>query len=52
MGVQIDIHKPHKGGRNWHARLLITTRRFASDGESLGGKALDIKSSDIIIFIN
>jgi hypothetical protein len=32
LGVQVDIHKPHDGEKNWHAHLLITTRRFLDTG--------------------
>jgi Ti-type conjugative transfer relaxase TraA len=32
VGVQIDIHKPHENEDNWHAHLLVTTRRFSKDG--------------------
>jgi Ti-type conjugative transfer relaxase TraA len=32
LGIQIDIHKPHAGEINWHAHLLVTTRRFSKDG--------------------
>ncbi|MFU7502221.1 MAG: AAA family ATPase [Candidatus Tisiphia sp.] len=32
LGVQLDIHKPHEGDVNWHAHLLVTTRRFRKDG--------------------
>ncbi len=42
LGVQVDIHKPHKGERNWHVHLLLTTRRFSKDGKSLGEKAVDL----------
>lgn len=42
LGVQIDIHKPHDGKNNWHAHLLVTTRRFLSHGKSLGAKARDL----------
>jgi Ti-type conjugative transfer relaxase TraA len=42
LGVQVDIHKPHNGERNWHAHLLITTRRFTEDGKNLGAKAVDL----------
>ena len=42
LGVQVDIHKPHKGEKNWHAHVLVTTRRFAEDGKSLGVKAADL----------
>ena len=40
LGVQVDIHKPHEGDINWHAHLLVTTRRFTKDG-----KGLDIKKA-------
>ncbi|WP_392506558.1 AAA family ATPase [Rickettsia sp. 2024-CO-Wats] len=42
LGVQIDIHQPHDGDKNWHAHLLVTTRRFTEDGKSLGAKAVDL----------
>ncbi len=42
LGVQVDIHKPHKGERNWHAHVLVTTRRFTKDGKNLGAKAVDL----------
>ena len=32
LGVQIDIHEPHEDERNWHAHLLVTTRRFLDTG--------------------
>jgi hypothetical protein len=32
LGVQIDIHEPHQDEKNWHAHLLITTRRFLDTG--------------------
>ena len=35
LAVQVDIHKPHDGENNWHAHLLITTRRFTEDGKRL-----------------
>ncbi|WP_080571828.1 MobA/MobL family protein [Orientia tsutsugamushi] len=28
LGVQIDIHKLHRGDKNWHAHILVTTRRL------------------------
>jgi Ti-type conjugative transfer relaxase TraA len=31
LGVQLDIHTPHKGEVNVHAHLLITTRRVECD---------------------
>ena len=42
LGVQVDIHQPHDGEKNWHAHLLITTRRFTEDGQSFGMKARDL----------
>ena len=32
LGVQIDIHSPHKDEMNWHAHILVTTRRFLDTG--------------------
>ena len=32
IGVQIDIHEPDQDETNWHAHLLVTTRRFNKDG--------------------
>lgn len=43
LGVQIDIHKPHEGNVNWHAHILVTTRRFTLDGKELGEKARDMQ---------
>ncbi|MGV2433296.1 MAG UNVERIFIED_CONTAM: MobA/MobL family protein [Rickettsiaceae bacterium] len=43
LGVQIDIHAPHEGEVNWHAHLLVTTRRFTKDGKALGDKARDLQ---------
>ena len=44
LGVQIDIHQPHDGENNWHAHLLVTTRRFSQDGKSLSNrKAVDLE---------
>ena len=42
LGVQVDIHQPHDGEKNWHAHLLVITRRFTEDGLSLGAKAVDL----------
>lgn len=42
LGVQFDVHRPHDGEKNWHAHLLVTTRRFAKDGQSLDKKARDL----------
>ncbi|WP_410528062.1 AAA family ATPase [Rickettsia tamurae] len=42
LGVQVDIHQPHDGEKNWHAHLLVTTRKFTEDGKSLGAKAVDL----------
>ncbi len=38
LAVQLDIHSPHDGDHNWHAHLLVTTRRFREDGEALEAK--------------
>ncbi|MDC0864330.1 AAA family ATPase [Rickettsiaceae bacterium] len=44
LGVQIDIHEPHDGEKNWHAHLLVTTRRFKKDGSGLEDKkAVDLQ---------
>lgn len=32
VAVQLDVHSPHEGEKNWHAHLLATTRRFSEDG--------------------
>lgn len=42
LGVQMDIHEPHEGDKNWHAHLLVTTRRFKEDGITFGPKARDL----------
>ena len=42
LGVQVDIHKPHDDEKNWHAHLLVTTRRFTEDGLTFGLKATDL----------
>ena len=39
LAVQLDVHGPHAGdsdaeGANWHAHLLITTRRVEGEGVS------------------
>lgn len=34
LGVQLDIHEPHEDEKNWHAHLLVTTRRFSEDGKT------------------
>lgn len=44
LGVQFDIHKPHDGEKNWHAHLLVTTRRFTKDGLGFENKkAIDLQ---------
>ncbi len=35
LGAQIDIHAPDKENHNWHAHVLITTRRFKKSGLGL-----------------
>jgi hypothetical protein len=42
LGLQVDVHQPHDGEKNWHAHVLITTRRFTEDGKALGAKAVDL----------
>jgi len=42
LAAQLDIHAPHEGERNWHAHVLMTTRRFTPDGHALGQKARDL----------
>jgi len=43
VAVQLDIHEPHDGEGNWHAHLLVTTRRFSEGGQSLSSlKARDL----------
>jgi Ti-type conjugative transfer relaxase TraA len=42
LAVQMDIHKPHDGQKNWHAHLLVQTRRFTECGKELGKKARDL----------
>lgn len=44
LGVQIDIHQPHDEEKNWHAHLLVTTRRFKANGLELGEKARDLQA--------
>jgi Ti-type conjugative transfer relaxase TraA len=46
LAVQLDLHAPHEGDieserANWHAHLLITTRRLEGDGFS-AKKARDL----------
>ncbi|SPR14523.1 conjugal transfer protein TraA [Orientia tsutsugamushi] len=49
LGVQIDIHKPQTGDKNWHAHILVTTRRFKENGEELGDKAVDLEAEFITV---
>ncbi|WP_269763913.1 MobA/MobL family protein [Orientia tsutsugamushi] len=49
LGVQIDIHKPHRGDKNWHAHILVTTRRFREDGTGLGDKAVNLNPKCITL---
>jgi len=42
LGVQLDVHQPHNGEKNWHAHILLTKRRFAECGTKLGTKARDL----------
>jgi len=44
LGAQLDIHEPHEDEKNWHAHLLVTTRRFSENGltfESMKARDLD-----------
>lgn len=43
LALQIDIHLPDENDRNWHAHLLVTSRRFTADGKGLGKKARDLE---------
>lgn len=38
VAVQLDVHSPHDAEKNWHAHLLVTTRRFSEDGLTLFSK--------------
>ncbi|BAG41385.1 putative conjugative transfer protein TraA [Orientia tsutsugamushi str. Ikeda] len=49
LGVQIDIHKPHTGDKNWHAHILLTIRRFREDGTGLGDIAVDLNPKIITL---
>lgn len=43
LAVQLDIHEPHEEeDHNWHAHVLMTTRRFTKNGDQLGEKARDL----------
>jgi len=43
LAVQLDIHEPHEDeDHNWHAHVLMTTRRFTKGGDHLGDKARDL----------
>jgi Ti-type conjugative transfer relaxase TraA len=51
LAAQFDVHRPDKRGigeegdlrdHNWHAHILLTTRRFGADGISFGLKAKDL----------
>jgi Ti-type conjugative transfer relaxase TraA len=43
LAVQIDIHAPDENDNNWHAHILVPTRRFTEDGKRLGEKARDLE---------
>ncbi|WP_371220165.1 MobA/MobL family protein [Orientia tsutsugamushi] len=49
LGVQIDIHMPQIGDKNWHVHILVTTRRFKENGEELGDKAVDLEAKFITV---
>ncbi|MDG1437107.1 MAG: AAA family ATPase [Rickettsiaceae bacterium] len=42
LAVQIDIHEPDEDDNNWHAHVLVQTRRFTECGNYLGNKARDL----------
>lgn len=42
VAAQVDIHAPHEGEKNWHAHVLVTTRRFTENGQGFGAKARDL----------
>lgn len=44
LAVQFDIHAPHEEeDHNWHAHVLMPTRRFTENGKELGEKARDME---------
>ncbi|KJV77372.1 AAA domain protein [Orientia tsutsugamushi str. TA716] len=47
LGVQIDIHKPQIGDKNWHVHILLTMRRFKEDGTGLGDIVVDLNAKII-----
>ncbi|XAF71810.1 MobA/MobL family protein [Orientia tsutsugamushi] len=49
LGVQIDIHKPQIGDKNWHVHILLTMRRFREDGTGLGDIAVDLNPKIITV---
>ncbi|SPR02270.1 MobA/MobL family protein [Orientia tsutsugamushi] len=49
LGVQIDIHKPQIGDKNWHVHILLTMRRFREDGTCLGDRAVDLNPKCITL---
>ncbi|WP_342638436.1 MobA/MobL family protein [Orientia tsutsugamushi] len=49
LGVQIDIHMPQIGDKNWHVHILVTTRKFKENGEELGDKAVDLEAKFITV---
>nr|WP_109227376.1 AAA family ATPase [Orientia tsutsugamushi] len=49
LGVQIDIHKPQIGDKNWHVHILVTMRRFREDGTGLGDIAVDLNPKIITV---
>ena len=43
VAVQVDIHSPHNDKEhNWHAHVLIATRRFSENGKAFGQKTRDL----------
>nr|WP_108883963.1 AAA family ATPase [Orientia tsutsugamushi] len=49
LGVQINIHMPQIGDKNWHVHILLTMRRFREDGTGLGDIAVDLNPKIITL---
>ncbi|WP_371218413.1 MobA/MobL family protein [Orientia tsutsugamushi] len=49
LGVQIDIHKPHTGDKNWHVHILVTTRRFREAETGLVDRAVNLNAKCITV---
>ncbi|KJV70148.1 AAA domain protein [Orientia tsutsugamushi str. TA763] len=49
LGVQINIHEPQTGDKNWHAHILLTIRRFREDRTGLGDRAVNLNQKCITL---